>query len=543
MTMTCRLTVLTLLLPLSCAFFIVPHQRNIIKSKSPFGFKAHDSESSNNKEDEEEEEVLYNDFDFFIGSEGADYDSADTTTTTTNTPPSSPINPILQGRLNQLVLNEQESQEQISENWKQGHWSVRGCSLDPGDDGHNKVQVSSLCALGDAEEEQGTILVGRTDGSVCWLQLGSEYLVSFTNQLVAKESSNNDNTIQVMEELKREESTSVPMSDTTTSNFEVLAQLQASSSVITDMVVIDSKYLFLSISGGEQLLQYTIDDDGPISTEGTKLEDLHQSNYLVSLRNIQEKYLLSTSRNGKVVLWKVGTTSTAPIMKLSVPMEDDDSILSCDVDDDYIYFGSAQGVVFIYSLKQVVVRMDGGQQERDVEALEPLKSFSAFPKEGVSSICAAGEGIMGRGDSSTVALITGSTGGEIKQWELIPRGEKGVEYWPKLASQRLPGKAHVLKTNVGSSSSSSGDASVLALFKVQGVVLSANSNQLTIWDPKSGRAFFDMQGMEFGEVASCVVLSDQLLVTNGMDQYVCVHDFSIDPELEIEEMIQPQPED
>jgi hypothetical protein len=146
--------------------------------------------------------------------------------------------------------------------------------------------------------------------------------------------------------------------------------------------------------------------------------------------------------------------------------------------------------------------MDG--QETDVE-VKPLKSFTAFPKEGVSIIWAAGEGIMGQGDSSRAAFITGSTGREITQWELIPFEEEGVEYWPKLASQTLPGKGHVLKTNVGCSRGS--EAPILALFKVQDVVLSASSNHLTIWDPKPDRALFEMQGMmEFGELASCLVI-------------------------------------
>ena len=54
-----------------------------------------------------------------------------------------------------------------------------------------------------------------------------------------------------------------------------------------------------------------------------------------------------------------------------------------------------------------------------------------------------------------------------------------------------------------------------------------------------------MEGLDFessnigrGGVCSCLLLSDHLLVTNGMQQYVCVHDFSTDPSLDVDDMLE-----
>lgn len=37
-----------------------------------------------------------------------------------------------------------------------------------------------------------------------------------------------------------------------------------------------------------------------------------------------------------------------------------------------------------------------------------------------------------------------------------------------------------------------------------------------------------MQGLDFVAAPSQVVAKDSVLVTNGMDQYVCVHDFAME---------------
>lgn len=51
------------------------------------------------------------------------------------------------------------------------------------------------------------------------------------------------------------------------------------------------------------------------------------------------------------------------------------------------------------------------------------------------------------GGPPTKTLIAGNILGELKQWELIPTKDgNDLEYWPRMASQKIPGKAHVFDT-------------------------------------------------------------------------------------------------
>jgi hypothetical protein len=475
----------------------------------------------------DDDEIFYNDFDSPIGGSGLS-DSDQTTF-----PGSSAL---LQERLNQLVATEQESQIRVSENWKQGHWSVRGCSLDRGDPefGDKGVQISSIVPL-----EDETILVGRTDGSICWLKVGSEYMATFTNRLTAQHGAND--TISIGNELQRDELASIPMprddpasprsATGDASKFEILSQLQTSSGKIVDMAVaVDQSQLFvLSDSLTAPLQLFSIREDGPASMEGFNLPVSLETNKIVAVQTVRDTNVLSMSESGAVSRWSVNSLGSCSILSsFQISLEDDDSVLCCDADDDFVYLGTAGGSVFIYSVDHILLKSDSGVPP------QPLKVFSSFSNAGVSSICAAGDGVMGQGRSTpTLALITGSTDGDIKQWELLPRGTGAVEYWPKLSSQTLPGKAHILKGTTEKSP-------ILDLRKVQdGIVLSATQGQLVIWDSATGEAMSTMPGLNFEQGASCLVLSRSLLVTNGMCQYVCVHDFSIDPNLQMKDMLAP----
>ena len=494
-----------------------------------------------------DDEIVYDDFDFTVGGAGDEGSSVSGSAT-----------PLLQERLNQLVVSEKQKLQQISQNWRDGHWSVRGCSLDPGDAafGESKVRVSALLALTDDAAGYETILVGRTDGSVCWLQLGSEYLATFTNQHVAKETSND--TIKVQEQLKRDGAASIAMplsfgamsgeeaaaalSDKASSNFDILGQVQASSAPILDMAIVeygfsDDLILYvLSASPTDPVQWLLVREDGPVSSESYSIpvfDDVSQSSPIVAIQALGMGLALTVSQGGAVRAWNAERESSSLIKTLAIPLEDDDTVLSCNADDSFVYFGTARGIVLVYAIDSIMA---------DSSTLLPLRIIPAFANGGVSSICVAGEGVMGKGrPTPTVALVTGSTLGEIKQWELLPRGVDSLEYWPKIANQKMPGKAHLLRQGpTRSISETTPDSAVLALRAVQdGVLVSATKDQLIIWDTVKGKPYCDMQGLDFDPKASCLVLSEQLLVTNGMRQYVCVHDFSIDPDIDIKDMIQP----
>ena len=86
---------------------------------------------------------------------------------------------------------QQEKEEKLTQNWQQGNWKVRGFSLDrysakdTGDeDGVDGSTTISKIALG------LDVLVGRTDGSVCLVELGTEYWTKFESKLKIVETSN-----------------------------------------------------------------------------------------------------------------------------------------------------------------------------------------------------------------------------------------------------------------------------------------------------------------------------------------------------------------
>ena len=104
MTMTFRLSFFLALVifPVSFAFVVLPSLRTTNAKRLSLYQDPND--------ENDEEKIIYDDFDFVIGSD----DDDDIT-------PSG----VLQDRVNQLNLQEEETQVQISKNWKNGHWSVR----------------------------------------------------------------------------------------------------------------------------------------------------------------------------------------------------------------------------------------------------------------------------------------------------------------------------------------------------------------------------------------------------------------------------------
>jgi len=532
-----------------------------------------DSNNYDNDDDDDDEQqqedIFFDDFGGFVVGGAGDQKSSNGAGSADDDVASSLSS--LQTRMTQLTQLEESIQSRISQNWNQGHWSVRGCSLDPGDaeDG-SKIQVSSLCPIidtvgdyyNDESNEDTVLLVGRTDGSVCWLRLGSEeYLAMFTNQLVAKETSNQ--TIAVTSELKRQEEEEndggggegayakqpQPRQIDDTRKFRLLGQLQASDAAICHMMVVDSEHLLVVDNDRpNQIQQFRISEEGPESDTNAIVLETGSNDPLVSLKSLvlpgksaygsDDNLVVSTSRKGQVTLWNVGIESSIR-GQARIPIEDDDTILSFSLDSEYLYFGTAQGMVYVCSLATFL-----SFEKYPIEkTLEPLKSYSVCPNGGVSALCAAGPGVMGRGTTTTRSLVTATTLGEIKQWELIPRGDNGVEHWPKMASQTMPGKAHVFASSSSDAVAGEDVEPVLELKIIQkDLILSATQSRLTLWDTTTGKARFDMQGLEFepsGVISpSCVVLSSHLLVTNGMEQYVCVHDFSIEELEDIEDMIE-----
>jgi hypothetical protein len=431
----------------------------------------------------------------------------------------SSVDPSLQSRFDELVAEEREIESRIEGNWQQGHWTVRGCSLDPGV-GEVQTQVSFLCSIDDAD----VILVGRTDGSICWLQLGQEYLASFVNSLVAKEGANDS--IQVTEGLKRENESSqfAPKSSSQTPlQFQVLGQIQSAGGSIVEMAHTDP-FLF-SVNAANQLEYCKISEDGPQSELLTLSADLTALLVSIEVMEFQgQSFLLCLCRDGQAIVYKIGS-QVSPLSSHHLLISEDgtDGIISSASDKNYVYLGTEQGNVWIYPIDGI---LSDSPDPNPLRCLSPFRDGNA----GISAITTAGKGSMSTERQETTALIVGATNGKIKQYELIPRGEGALEYWPKLQSQTIPGKAHIF--------SNESAESILALKVLPDVILAATSSYLTMWNPASGKSLFGMQGLDFNLTKPSLVVHDSnsLLITNGMKQLVCLHDFSAE-ELDIDDII------
>jgi len=418
----------------------------------------------------------------------------------------------LQRRLDQLINQEQENEVRISANWKNGHWSVRGCSLDPGVE-KERIIVSSLCPIDDSN----TILVGRTDGSICWLELGNEYIAKFVNKLSAREGKND--TIEVIEQLEREDMLSETSSETpqTSNQFQVLCQVKASSGGISQIVVED-EYLVCATSSGS-IEFWVLSGDEPMSEDSKILCNAPSPIITMFTQSMDgRRVLVCVCKDGHVLTWDIGSQFAMKESHLQIPGE---TILSFFTDETFCYFGTRQGHLLVYNTRDVL------SGTLDIDAVKRFSPF-ADSSAGVSAIISSQESIFESKLQESTTLFLGSTNGKIKQYALMPM-EKGLEHWPRLENQSIPGICH--KFGLLSS-----EEPVQALRIIPGAILAVTTDQLILWDPENGQRLFEMLGLDFISTAPSLVLLDynSVLITNGMKHLVCLHDFS-ERELDVDE--------
>ena len=108
-------------------------------------------------------------------------------------------------------------------------------------------------------------------------------------------------------------------------------------------------------------------------------------------------------------------------------------------------------------------------------------------------------------------------------------------------------KAHVFDTKVGRSRGSMGGGmfgtfdttnsedvgavrSILYLKKQQVVIAATDDGDLTVYDPSTGQVLYSMDGsFDFrSSQASLVTATSSMLLTNGMGNYICVHDYAME---------------
>ena len=99
-----------------------------------------------------------------------------------------------------------------------------------------------------------------------------------------------------------------------------------------------------------------------------------------------------------------------------------------------------------------------------------------------------------------------------------------IEHWPRLSSQRMKDRAHIFSPGhngkvTALSQQSNFDSSTFLSCGEDGSVL--------VWDSASGNLLYSMDGFT-RSISSLACLGRDLLVTDGMENLVCVHDFSVE---------------
>lgn len=308
------------------------------------------------------------------------------------------------------------------------------------------------------------IAVGRSDGSVCVVKIGGEYLAKFTSVARMKmESSGEDDdavagmmsTAKLSSELVREDSlysnsippastsiegSTIPNADdsidyTLPDRFEVVAQLSAHDGAITALLFDSIRTMYTCGRGDFQIKEWSIPGSLPIGISTSNSEkcvrvlSLH-TDEIVELKTmysaqLESDLLISFSKDGTFAIWEKWTGDL--VYRVSVASEYGEvvPILCADVEEQegIIFVGTSAGDVFAYTIGDIVDAAEKVDQQP-----EAICRFAAYSQ----NIGAAVSTVRSLGDTSkssdlaqrtnapqnlyTCTLLTGSDDGLVKQW-------------------------------------------------------------------------------------------------------------------------------
>jgi len=610
------------------------------------------------KEEEEEEEeeqsdaqLFFDDFgDFVAGSASAD----------------GPINSKsmtkLSERIQQTRSEEVRKDARLAKNWKTGNWGVRGFILDKSDpvresvadtttgtssgestDGANS-ESSSAPRLGGGGNKSGprqdiepihvsavvpdqssfhddheeisafdTIAVGRTDGTVLIVRIGTEYITTFTavpklrvddksawdgdnedvestsiqgNDDLAKEGGPSvkvETELVNTEDLKKDllgedagegggekENAQYPMEDpfdelygggasgdlssspqevpNPGTPFEVLHQIRAHEEVISALLF-DDHTLYTAGGDSGEIRSWSIpegsgedNNDASVAVKmipGKILSGAH-SDRIVALKTLSSTQdavhpdlLMSASIDGSFALWDIKSGDLVTRCQMLDDSAESIMINCADIDSgagsNVIYFGTCGGYVVGYCVSDIIGNASAG-------GVCPIPScrFQAH-EQAVTSILAVGKGTSASSAlpqaRSTSILLTGGVDGSVKQWEMMSRTLQEskesdlsspscrLEHWPRLPNQRMKRRAHVFKGH-------SGPVNALAQVDSTKFLSASADGTVRVWSPSEGKEMYRMDG--FTDSLTSLVLAKETLITDGMDNMVCIHDFDVD---------------
>jgi WD40 repeat protein len=436
------------------------------------------SKKESTDEEESSDSIIFNDFDYVIGS-SPEPNSQEPPPTWKNS---------LEERLRAEREKELHRNTKLVQNWKRGDWSVRGFSLDPSDalseaavenqysDGGQgnippvapaSIYVSQVVA--DVNSAGERIFVGRSNGSLLWVRLGTEYTTNFRSKLSGKFASSRDASLQdgdedspssfsaqIGSELVREPNEiQIPSPDgeqgppppvDNTSPFCILAQFSPSAAeegtpISTILSVPDEDCIFTASEGSGQIQHWHISEDeigsdSPALKTPVPLSDGIHNGAVVALKTVwyrESPLLLSVGSDGTLALWDISSTDLVYHCQISpddvgetenkITGDLSQRLVHCaDVNESQIFIGTASGYVLGYDVADLMNSASSGASSC------PLAQGKFQAHEGgVTAIACGGPGSLGRpqsgGDASdddkkttSSVLLTGGEDCIVKQW-------------------------------------------------------------------------------------------------------------------------------
>lgn len=538
------------------------------------------SSNKNNDDTDEDESIFYDDFSEFkdlsflsnLGEENGSSlnqdDSGD---------------PFMSNVIEKAKMMEEEREKRIAQNFSSGNWSCRGFSLDASRpvrfDTHNKDLANDddifITKIAFDETATGpgfghsteTIAVSRSDGTVFLIHVGTDYLTKFISTPSIKMTTNQDGqtstasfTSRMLNEREYaakqqnlifgDDNVAGERMEKDSDPFEIAAQFQAGKEQI-DALLFHDDYIYTASGCIIQVWKIgnvmEIVSDSESDIEMIPMHHLkgHDGN-IVGLKTVSSEgkidicdfnVLVSASSDGSFVLWD--RISGEMIYRCTILDESGNptSITSFDVDtsnclvnDHFIYLGLASGHIVSYSVSDLVQNASKGDAcpfpKCRFIAHDGSKAFEGN-LQGVTAISCGGPGTKGVGakSGSSCVLFTGGADGIMKQWEVFYTmdGEKLVmNHWPRIPTQRLKNRAHTFNINRGAITDIVCDLDTTACQKI---LAASNEGYVGYFTPEKEKALFFMDG--FNRLSS-ICLDCEILVTNGMGQYVCIHDFDVD---------------
>jgi WD40 repeat protein len=411
----------------------------------------------------------------------------------------------------------------LAQNWRSGYWSVRGFSLDkydpiqqirqesmpaatyssskkgegvtsPYSDSTTAEEeikstqplimvskialdtelcdVSSTCTSGEIEDDI-LIAVGRTDGSLCIVQLGNEYMTNFkavpTVSLTPDDnsqttsSSNNDTIVKYSSKLVRAEDNmrnpfSLPTGDDNEDEdeatsfqsnylsssslqdrivpFQILYQFQATEGAISALLM-EGKSVFTSGSGDvilwelpNVIIQPTDQKEIAAMKPKAFFRGAHSKN-VVAIKSLstEESLILTAGNDGSLAIWNRNTGDLIHTFMIMDQYSDTISIKSVDVwvDEEnqggaIVFIGLVNGYIQGYTVQEILLSKT--MNRKPLPSCNFLAHGTTATKygSGVTALYCAGKGTSGllqrstTSSTSSIILLSGGADGIVKQW-------------------------------------------------------------------------------------------------------------------------------